>query len=72
MSLRIVVFSVTNFLKSLIISYSGGLFTVPLATPPTLPLAQAFNVETEGTKKYSPPLEVTKNGFGSPGAGTAP
>jgi hypothetical protein len=35
-------------------------------------LAQLFKVETEGTKKYSPPLEVTKKGFGSPGGGAAP
>jgi hypothetical protein len=34
--------------------------------------AQSLRVETEGTKKYSPPLELTKKGFGSPGGGCTP
>lgn len=34
--------------------------------------AQALRVGIDGTKKYSPPLEVTKNGLLAPGAGATP
>ncbi|CAE6494844.1 unnamed protein product, partial [Rhizoctonia solani] len=36
-----------------------------------VPFARSFIVEMDGTKKYSPPLEVTKNGLGSPGGNAA-
>ena len=36
-----------------------------------LPAAQALRVEIGGTKKYSPPREVTKNCCGTPGGSTA-
>lgn len=34
--------------------------------------AQLFRVGIEGTKKYSPPLELMRRGFGKPGGGPMP
>jgi hypothetical protein len=60
-----IIISLTNHLQDMSGSYG-------IAGPGLGSFAQVVNVETEGTKKYSPPLEVTKNVFGSPGGGTAP